>query len=101
MNHQLSLAHVAQRLMTSLEAMTRYARIAGDPSLPSLQSMFQQAELTLAIAKLHLSPCALDKAIEALEKVQAQLVNEQTPAGVSSSVILALHAAREAKTGSL
>ena len=90
MNHQFAIASVAQRLLSSLEAMTAYARSVGDPSLPSLQSLFKQAELTMSIAKLQLSPCALEQAITA-----------QTPVDVSNSVILALHAAREAKSGSL
>lgn len=101
MNHQFAIASVAQRLLSSLEAMTAYARSVGDPSLPSLQSLFKQAELTMSIAKLQLSPCALEQAITALEKVKAELITAQTPVDVSNSVILALHAAREAKSGSL
>lgn len=99
MNHQLTLAAVAQRLLSTLENMTAYARIVGDATLPSMHSMFIQAELTMSIAKLHLSPCALDQAISALEQVQSKLITDETPVDVRNSVILAIHAAREAKTG--
>ena len=45
MNHQFAIASVAQRLLSSLEPLPAYASSVGDPSLPSLESLFNQAEL--------------------------------------------------------
>lgn len=79
-----------ENLLARLEEMTKYARIVGDATLPSLQGMFGRADAAIAAARAEIVAAARRTPEDDLEAIAKRITEHAALAEADFDVVVSI-----------